>query len=148
MELYVHRFPSQPDHTLGGLFIGNAMECFTLEDEQREVKVPGETRIPDGRYRVRLYTQGTKHAKYLAKFGAEWHRGMLMVCDVPGFVGILIHIGNTDDDTEGCLLVGNMAMANGQLAQSEMAYKQFYPKVRDELTQGRDVFITYKSVHV
>ncbi len=143
MELLVHRLPPQPDYTLGALFVNGRMECFSLEDEPRAVKVPGETRIPAGRRRVKLYTQGTKDAKYRAKYGPVWHRGMLMVEDVPGFTGILIHIGNTDDDTEGCLLVGKMALDNGTIAQSEAAYKQLYPKVRDAILKGEEVWITY-----
>ena len=51
MELIVDRYNSTSTHTDGLLFINKKFECFTLEDEFREVKVKGKTRIPDGTYR-------------------------------------------------------------------------------------------------
>ena len=76
--------------------------CYTLEDCVREVptatvkswKIPGQTAIPRGRYRV-LKTMSQRFGKYT-----------LHIMDVPGFSGIRIHAGNTHGDTEGCILVG------------------------------------------
>ena len=52
MKLELKRFSSQSDTTLGLLFVDGEFECFTLEDEYREEKVKGETRIPAGTYKV------------------------------------------------------------------------------------------------
>ena len=63
-KLELYRYSSQKDSTLGLLFITdyetNKKEflCFTLEDEKRDVKVYGETRIPKGEYEVVLREYG------------------------------------------------------------------------------------------
>ena len=59
MKLEVIRFSSQNDSTLGLLFDvtdGRKFLCFTLEDEARDTKVMGETRIPAGIYDLKLRT--------------------------------------------------------------------------------------------
>jgi hypothetical protein len=76
--------------------------CYTLEDEVRELpgvpvhewKIKGATAIPSGRYRVTL--------EYSPRFGP----GTLTLNDVPGFDGVRMHAGNTENDTEGCPLLG------------------------------------------
>lgn len=75
------------------------------------------------------------------------HRGMLHVRKVPGFKFILIHVGNTDDDTAGCLLVGEHAItAEGEMRvnMSKSAYLKFYPLVVDAAAQN-DLTITYQD---
>ena len=90
MELKVVRYNSKADYTDGLLFIDNKFECFTIEDEAREIKVKGETCIPDGTYKVTLRTEGGFNNRYTSKFGADFHKGMLWVRDVPNFEYILI----------------------------------------------------------
>ena len=110
MKLEVIRFNKGKDSTNGILFdISNRERkflCYTLEDESRAKKVPGETCIPEGEYCLGFRTEGGFDAKYAHRF-ADMHMGMLEVCDVPNFKYILIHCGNTDEDTAGCLLVGD-----------------------------------------
>lgn len=73
---------------------------------------------------------------------------MLEVCDVPNFKYILIHCGNTDEDTAGCLLVGdtqenNNVKTNGFIGKSTQAYKRIYPPIAEALEQGEKVTINY-----
>lgn len=146
MKLDVIRYSSQHESTLGLLFIDGKFECYTLEDEERSVKVFGETRIPKGSYDIRFRKEGGHNARYSKKFGVD-HMGMLEVKDVPNFKYVLIHIGNTDDDTAGCLLVGNTANNNkikdGFIGDSTGAYKSMYRKVAVELIKGNKVKINY-----
>lgn len=79
--------------------------CYTLEDEYQALKVKGETRIPAGVYEIKFRKKGGLHAKYNKKY-PDIHRGMLHITDVPNFEHILIHTGNTDEHTAGCLIVG------------------------------------------
>lgn len=134
MILRLVRISSGVDSTLGALYIDGKFVCFTLEDEMREVKVPGETRIPAGTYDLRLRGWGGFHQRYLGRF-AEIHEGMLELVGVPKFTDILIHCGNNDDHTAGCLLVGDGIHENvttqGYLTASESAYRRLYPRVRD-----------------
>lgn len=146
MKLTVLRLFDDGDSTIGALFIDGVFECFTLEDEYRRVKVKGETRIPAGEYKITLRTEGGFHSRYVAKYGSEFHKGMLWVRDVPGFEYILIHTGNTDEHTAGCLLVGNTAEKRGFTGDSGGAYVKLYPKVRDELIKGNEVKIHYVDI--
>ena len=150
MKFEVQRFSSQSDSTLGILFdvtAGRKFLCFTLEDEAREVKVKGETRIPSGTYKLKLRKEGGFHGKYTSKYGSM-HKGMIHVQDVPGFNYILWHTGNTDEHTDGCLLVGNTQTENigtkdGFIGASGDAYKRIYPPIAKVLEDGGDVEITY-----
>ena len=151
MELEVLRFSSQKDSTNGILFdvTGGKRQflCYTLEDEFREDKVSGETRVPSGTYKVTLRTVGGFHGRYDKKYG-EMHKGMLWVRDVPNFEYILIHTGNTDEHTAGCLLLGDSQQANfgnsdGFVGSSTQAYKRVYPSIAKALEENEKVTITY-----
>ena len=146
MKLEVLRFNSSDDFTTGLLFdvTDNVRSflCYTLEDEARTVKQWGETRIPAGTYKLTLRAEGGFHSRYLAKFGAEFHKGMIYVNEVPNFEYILWHIGNDDDDTAGCLLVGKTSQDNF-IGSSTTAYKEIYPPIRDAILSGEDVTVTY-----
>ena len=152
MKYEVLRFSSQKDSTSGLLFeVNNGKRtflCYTLEDEQRDVKVYGETRIPAGTYKLTLRTEGGWHNKYLNKFGTPFHKGMIYVNDVPGFEYILWHAGNTDDNTAGCLLLGqsqesNILKKDGFVGSSVDAYKFVYPRVASAIEAGLNVKVEY-----
>ena len=151
MQLEVLRFSSEDDSTSGLLFdITNGNRKFlayTLEDEYREEKETHETRIPAGAYNVTLRTEGGFHQRYVAKYG-DMHKGMLWVRDVPGFEYILIHTGNTDEHTSGCLLLGdtqtnNQIKEDGFIGSSVQAYKRVYPQIAKVLEDGGAVNIKY-----
>jgi hypothetical protein len=143
MELTLRRFNGSKETTLGLLYVGGAFQCFTLEDQYQTKKVYGETRIPAGTYEIKLRREGGKHARYNSKF-SNIHRGMLHITNVEGFSKVLIHIGNRDDDTAGCVLVGDVAHNNvadeGMITSSRIAYLRLYPLVADAiLSRGEKV---------
>ena len=145
MKLEVIRYHTSDDYTLGMLLDvteGRKFLCYTLEDEYREEKVMHETRIPAGTYKITLRKVGGFHGRYEKKYG-DMHKGMLWVRDVPGFEYILIHTGNTDEHTSGCLLVGNSSDYKGFIGSSVDAYKRVYPGIAETLENGEDVEITY-----
>lgn len=94
LSVTVSRFSSTPLRTLGRLTIDGSFQCYTLEDAQRTTKIKGQTAIPAGTYKLALRDS--------PRFGKD----TLWLRDVPGFEWILIHGGNTERDTEGCILVG------------------------------------------
>ena len=152
MKYEVLRVSSQKDSTSGLLFeVNNGKRtflCYTLEDEQRDVKVWGETRIPAGTYKLGLRTEGGFHNRYLSRYGADFHKGMIWVLDVPGFEWILWHSGNTDENTAGCLLLGNTQTSNlvakdGFIGSSRDAYKLVYPRVLAAIESGLNVEVEY-----
>lgn len=146
MNLRLERLTADADSTIGALFLDGRFQCFTVEDEFRATKVARETRVPAGVYDVKLRAEGGFHQRFLEKFGPTWHKGMLHLQHVPGFEYVLIHTGNTDDDTEGCVIVGlgaNVTLeGGGGLANSVLAYQKFYPPVRDALLRGERVTLT------
>ena len=144
----VIRFSSQEDDTLGLLYRNGEFVCFTLEDEAREVKVAGETRIPKGKYQLEVRQFGGTHARYKEKF-PEFHEGMVEIKDVPNFTDILIHIGNTDEHTAGCLLVGDSAHENitkaGTIGSSAKAYERMYIQMINDIVDG-ETTIEYRDL--
>jgi len=150
MKLDVIRTQFGKDATNGLLFINGVFECFTLEDEVRDVKVMSETAIPLGEYEIKLRTEGGFHTKYTARYG-ELHKGMLWLQDVPNFKWILIHTGNTDSHTGGCLLLGETQQdldkgKDGFIGGSGDAYKKMYPKVANAILSGEKVTIKYSDI--
>ena len=146
MKLEVYRTQFGTNATNGLLFIDGVFECFTLEDEVRDKKVYGETAVPFGKYNVVLRTEGGFHNRYTKKYGSM-HKGMIHVQDVPGFEYILWHTGNTDEHTDGCLLLGDTATQNktkeGFIGASVDAYKRVYPKIAECLENGIGCEVTY-----
>lgn len=133
MEILVDRFISDDDTTISRILIDGKFICFGLEDEYREEKLAGETRIPAGLYEITLRTEGGFHARYQRRF-PDIHKGMLHILKVPNFKWILIHCGNTDKDSSGCLLVGSQAITEPgdmKIISSASAYKRFYSQVVD-----------------
>ena len=148
MKIQALRYNHGKDHSNGLFLIDKKYRCDTLEDEYREIKVKHKTRIPDGIYKVELRTVGGFHQRYLKRYGS-WHKGMLWIKDVPGFEFILIHVGNDDDDTSGCLLLGYAARNDANfIANSRVAYKSVYPEIRNAILKDEEVTIEFKSFDI
>ena len=148
MKIIVDRFFSTDDATISRVTVYDGdtqvFNCFGLEDEHRSVKKWGETRIPEGKYTVLPRRVGGFHRRYLKRF-ASFHRGMLHVQDVPGFEFILIHVGNTEKDTAGCLLLGEtMNLTRMTIGYSVRAYSRFYKLVIGAAESG-NLAITYRD---
>ena len=136
MMLRVVREPSRDLVTFGTLFVDDVRECRTLEDQVRERpgvpvaswKVPKQTAIPAGRYRVRLTMS--------ARFG----RVLPLLEGVPGFSGIRIHSGNVIEDTEGCILVGRRASGR-RIAESRIAFRKLMVMLECADRNGDDILL-------
>ena len=151
MKLQVVRHQFGKDATNGMLFIDGIFECYTLEDQYQAVKVMHETCIPEGTYDIKFRKTGGFHAKYSERY-KNAHYGMLHIQDVPNFTYILIHTGNTDEHTSGCLIVGETQQdleisKDGFIGSSTVAYKKMYSKVANQLLQGKDVTIEYTTIN-
>lgn len=157
MNLVLQRFSDNRDSTLGLMFkkIKHGTEerlhlmAYTLEDEYREEKVSKETRIPAGFYEVVINKSDTPLTlKYRAKY-SPWFKYHLMLKNVPGFQGIYIHIGNVDENSDGCILLGDSAdnntIATGTVSNSTIAFKRFYTEVYGVLEAGEKVHITIRD---
>lgn len=156
MNFILQRFSDNRDCTLGLLFkeitdgAGKRLhfEAYVLEDEYRAVKEAKETRIPAGFYELGLQPSETpKTLQYRAKY--PWFKNHIEILKVKDFKGVYIHIGNHDEDTEGCLLLGDTANNNnittGEITTSTVAFKRFYEVVHELLSKGTKVFLTIKD---
>lgn len=135
MTVTVQRKTLSPTETIGELLIDGKFYCFTLEDTKRDVKVKGKTRIPAGTYILKK--------RYSPRFSPVYKHDMLWITDVPGFEFILIHPGNTAEDTDGCLLVAEKIGGKG-LLNSKLAYNKIYPIISAAIDKG-EVKIIYKD---
>ena len=132
MEWTLRRRPTAADWMFGDLTTGE-LRCYTLEDEMRQVKVDGETAIPAGRFEIIMENS--------PKFGPD----TLTLVGVTGFKYIRIHGLNNDDQTEGCIGVGNkIDEAKGEIYGAKTAgvlerLKDVYRRAR---ARGERVWIT------
>lgn len=140
MRIHVQLIAETPDSSLSVLSIAGKAVCFVLEDGFRAVKVPGETRIPPGVYKIAKRKAGKFYAQYRQKYRHEFS---IELENVPGFSDILIHIGNTVFDSRGCLLVGRGVDFNGRysVVKSEPAYLEIYSLIKQAFDEGEQVEI-------
>lgn len=144
MELLLKRIARRDTYTIGHLYIDGMYFCDTIEDKDRGLrqdmqpsvisatKRKGVTAIPMGRYRVTLDVKSPKFSmkKYEKTYGfCEGYLPRLI--NVPGFEGVLIHVGNTARDTDGCLLVGKNTRV-GKVLESRVTFVKLYERLKEE----------------
>jgi len=144
MKVILSRLKTDNKGTIGFLKIDNDPMYFTLEDPYHDKKIYGDTRIPMGSYEIKLRDEGGMTKRYKDKYGAEFHKGMLWLQDVPNYEWIYIHTGNTKEHTEGCILVGMIADISSEtksVGRSRDAYKEIYSKISNAILNGNKVTI-------
>jgi len=155
MEIVVKRFADNRKASMGLFYINGIFETFTIEDEERATKLKGETRIPNGTYGISLRSEGGFHKRYAQKYG-DMHKGMLCIHNAPNwkiinagmeFQYILIHTGNTEKHTAGCLLLNDSVSSKTFSGGSSVdAYKRIYPKITKAILDGERVTIQYIDI--
>lgn len=140
IELTHKRILESPNSTAGVLYHGSTFLGFVIEDGFREQKVYGETRIPEGRYKI----VKKQYGKFFTKYNLVYHHNWVgHITNVPGFEEILIHIGNTPKDSKGCLLLnGALTYSGGNWIGSSSVdcYRNFYQYIAGKMDD--DIFIT------
>jgi len=152
-ELVLRRIFDNGDTTVGYMIEKGPHQAFigyTCEDQKQiGPKIKGETRIPGNkRYRLTINKALTgKTEEYRKNY--TWFKFHIMLMDVEGFAGIYIHIGNDDDDTDGCLLIGdkqsNISLTPAiakPIENSTNCFKRFYQKYYPLLDAGVPVYLT------
>ena len=140
MKITLRRIYQRKGHTNGILEV-EGLVFATLEDGHNEPKIHKKTRTPPGTYPIAIRKDSPMAKRYAAKFG-QWHQGMIWITGIPNFTYVYIHIGNDEDDTDGCPLIGTTAEYGlGFVGESTAAYKEFYPVVLDAIQRGEKVEI-------
>lgn len=132
MKLTLNRIYKGSTYTIGKLYVDGEYFCDTIEDRVRDLpeeeKVYSKTAIPAGKYDVVLNIQSPKYSK---RKNYDWCKGYLpRLLNVPYFDGILIHAGNTAEDSAGCILVGENK-EKGKVLNSMATLKQLYKKLKE-----------------
>lgn len=151
MELVVDRKWKKQSYTISNLTIDGKWFCNVLEDTDRglddsmsiakikELKKPSITAIPRGTYDITLDVVSPR--LYTNSFYKQVCDGKLpRLLNVKGFEGILIHAGNTDKDSAGCLLVGQNKV-KGQVINSRDTFKELYKLLKDRKMKGEKITI-------
>lgn len=151
MELIVDRKWKRQSYTISNLTIDGKWFCNVLEDADRglddsmplakikELKKPSITAIPKGTYEITLDVISPRFCT--KSFYKQVCNGKLpRLLNVKGFEGILIHAGNTDKDTDGCLLVG-MNLEKGKVLKSQETFRKLYKLLKDKHDKGEKITI-------
>lgn len=154
MELVLKRIAKRPKYTIGKLYIDGKYFCDTLEDcdrgltsemseeKIRNIKVYARTAIPTGKYKLTLNVQSPKFSK---KAAYRFCDGFLpRLNNVKGYEGILIHIGNTADDSAGCILVGENNVV-GKVLNSTATFRKLYDILNDADRRDEKITIEVKN---
>lgn len=151
MELIVDRKWKKQTYTISNLTIDGEWFCNVLEDTDRDLddsmpeskikrlKKPSITAIPRGTYEITLDVTSPKYSK--VSFYKEVCDGKVpRLLNVKGFEGILIHAGNTEYDSSGCLLVG-VNLVKGKVLNSRETFKKLFNLLKDKKTKGEKIII-------
>jgi hypothetical protein len=130
MKIKVDRRDLFENYTIGKMYVdGVDIRTFTLEPTVRAsgVKIPGKTAIPAGTYQV------------IVSFSNHFQKDLPLLTFVPGFDGVRIHPGNTDADTEGCILVGRDWNGQDFVGHSRDCFEDLFHMIKEALAKGDDV---------
>lgn len=153
MNITLRRIAKRPTYTIGKLYIDGVYFCDTLEDTDRGLtqstplseikkkKVPTKTAIPTGTYDITMNVVSPRLSR--SSFYRTNCNGARVprILNVPGFDGILIHVGNTAADSAGCVLVGNNSQV-GKVLNSKTTFLKLYKLLDKANREGEKITIT------
>lgn len=140
LNLKLERKWKKEKYTIGNLYVNGVFFSNVLEDtvrglrqdmtpeEIQKIKIHGQTAIPSGRYEIRV------------TLSARFRRQLPILLNVPGYAGVRIHPGNTDANTEGCLLPGKNDRI-GQVSNSRATMAALQKQIEDAIYQNSKVYI-------
>lgn len=153
MELTINRIAPKETYTIGKLYVDGKYFCDTVEDKVRdlnkdgdlldagECKISSKTAIPYGRYEI---TMKVKSPKFSQRAAYNWCGGYLpRLLNVKHFDGILIHAGNSADDSAGCIIVGKNKVV-GRVLESMDTLKKLYDVLIAASNRGEKIWISIK----
>lgn len=151
MEIVVKRIAKRDKYTIGKLSIDGEYICDTIEDRDRgltsdmsleqikKIKVPSQTAIPTGKYKITLKIQSPTFSKKI--YYKLFCDGYLpRIQNVPGYEGVLIHRGVDENSSAGCIIVGYNKVV-GKVLDSQKAFEAIYKKLKSAKDQ---IYITIK----
>lgn len=116
MKILLKRIAKKANYTIGKLYLNDKYFADTLEDTDRGLtqdmdieeikskKVYGKTAIPTGTYKIDMNTISPRFKN--RSWAKPWGGKIPRLINVKGFEGVLVHPGNTAEDSTGCVLIG------------------------------------------
>lgn len=154
MEVRVRRIALKDTYTIGKMYIDGKYVCDVLEDKVRDInkngvfdngetKIANRTAIPYGTYEITMDVKSTKFSDFEQYPWAKEYDGYLpRLTNVPLFVGVLLHVGNSDVDSSGCLLVGENKVV-GKVINSTITFRRLMNEYFLPAKQrGEKIYIT------
>lgn len=135
MDLRLERIAAVGEATIGRLYVDGESQCWTLEDQVRDHKIPGVTAIPAGKYQV------------IISWSPRFKKLLPLLLNVPNYSGVRIHPGNAPKDTEGCILVGAIWQPGRDwIGESRAAFDKLFPKLKAASERERIVIEIVNSI--
>jgi hypothetical protein len=151
MILTLRRRYKGDKYTIGSLYVDGKYVCDTIEDKDRglssdmpsnkinRIKVPGETAIPCGKYKIDMNTVSTR---FRSRAWAKKYNGIVpRLIGVPCFGGVLIHVGNTEKESLGCPLVGENKVKGQVINSTTTFYKLMDNYLIPARHRGEEIWI-------
>lgn len=154
MKIEVDRTWRKREYTIGRLFVNGELFCNTLEDPDRELKqsmplreiinkkIPNQTAIPTGTYKITLDVKSPKFSTY--NFYDDVCDGYLpRLLDVPGFIGILLHVADGPkgaDLVQGCIGIGYNKIKGG-LVDGKDVFRKLYKRMKAAKDNNEEIII-------
>jgi len=132
LKITLNRFIRGPEATIGSVSVDGEWFCWSLEDRVRDLsepKVYGKTAIPAGKYHI------------IVNLSPRLKKRMPRLVNVPGFDGILIHKGNTAEDTSGCILIGAKVDSPTRISDCQKVFDELFQKIDYAYGSGEGVTI-------
>lgn len=145
MEIKLKRVARKKEYTIGKIYLDGEYECDSIEDRDRyyfgQTKVKSETAIPCGRYRVTLNVVSPRFGgrDFYKKYANGGRLPRLL--NVPNFEGVLMHVGNTEKDSAGCIIVGKNKVV-GKVVNSKETFINLYKKLQKANERKEEIWIT------
>lgn len=153
MELKLKRIARKSNYTIGKLYINNNYFCDVCEDKDRglkdsmslteiqRIKVKNETAIPTGKYEIVLNVISPRFSS--SAFYKTYANGgrLPRLLNVKGFDGVLMHTGNSAQDSSGCLILGKNKVV-GKVIESKETFKKLYPLLQEAWNKKEKIYIT------
>jgi hypothetical protein len=140
MKLELKRIALKPNYTIGKLFINGTYYCDTIEDKVIDLNKNGK--FDDGLSKVMHQTAipyGT--FKVVVNYSPKFKRELPRLLDVPYFEGILIHNGNDQNSSSGCIIVGENKTV-GKVTNSTFYMNNLTARIKDAQNKGEAITIT------
>lgn len=157
MKIEIKRIFNCSTYCIGHLYVDGAYFCDTIEDTDRmlnqdmteqqiaKIKVKHQTAIPIGKYNILMNTVSPSFSK--KPYYKNFCNGKVPRLDyVKGFSGILIHIGNTEKDSSGCIIVGYNKI-KGKVINSKIAFENLYHKMKMVYEYGGKITLNIERTY-